>query len=114
DRNLSQAVQLQPRSAFSNQLMEADAAAIRAAYSRIGRDDAVVTPQVQQLPDGRVNVVFDIQEGDRTKIAAVQFEGNSAFSDRRLRDVISTKPSNILSFITRNDIYDENRLRADE
>ncbi|WP_159593662.1 outer membrane protein assembly factor BamA [Chelativorans xinjiangense] len=114
DQNLAQSVQLQPRRAFSNQLMEADAEAIREAYRRIGRDDATVSARVQELDDGRVNVIYEVQEGDRTKIASINFEGNSAFSDRRLRDVISTKQSNVFSFLMRNDIYDENRLRADE
>ena len=58
--------------------------AIRDAYSRIGRDDATVTTQVVDLGENRVNVVFKINEGDRTKIATINFVGNSAFSDRRL------------------------------
>lgn len=114
DAQLSQAVQLKPRSAFSTAAMEADADAIRQAYSRIGRDDATVTTQVMELGEGRVNVVFEIAEGDRTKIARIDFNGNNAFGDRRLADVISTKRSTILSFLLRDDVYDENRLRADE
>ncbi|UUP15794.1 outer membrane protein assembly factor BamA [Nitratireductor thuwali] len=114
DANLARAVQLEPRKAFSNQLLQADEEAIRAAYQRIGRDAATVTGRIQELSDGRVNVVFDIQEGDRTKIGSIEFIGNEAFGDRRLRDVISTKQSNFLSFLMRNDIYDDNRLRADE
>ena len=84
------------------------------AYSRIGRDDATVTTQIIDLGENRVNVVFEINEGGRTKIAAINFVGNNAFSDRRLSDVISTKRSTILSFVLRDDIYDEDRLRADE
>jgi outer membrane protein insertion porin family len=114
DADLARAVQLQPRGTFSSATMEQDAEAIRAAYGRIGRDDAQVTPQVIELGESRVNVVYQITEGDRTKIAAINFEGNSAFGDRRLADVISTKRSNILSFLFRDDIYDEDRLRADE
>jgi outer membrane protein insertion porin family len=114
DANLSQAVQLQPRRAFSREAMEADAEAIREAYRRIGRDDATVSAQVQELDGGRVNVVFNVQEGDRTKIADIAFEGNQAFGDRRLREVINTKETNFLSFLSRNDVYDENRIRADE
>ncbi|EKF19530.1 outer membrane protein assembly factor BamA [Nitratireductor pacificus] len=114
DRNLTEAVQLQPRKSFSNQALEADAETIREAYRRIGRDDATVSGRIQELEDGRVNVIFDIQEGGRTKIAAINFVGNSAFGNSRLKDVISTKQSNFLSFLMRNDIYDDNRLRADE
>ena len=49
--------------------------------------------------------VYDIQEGGRTRIATIAFEGNTAFSDGRLREVITTKRSHILSWLTRNDIY---------
>jgi outer membrane protein insertion porin family len=114
DAQLAQAVQLKPRSAFSNAALEADAQAVRDAYSRIGREDATVTTQVIDLGEGRVNVVFEVVEGARTKIARIDFNGNNAFSDRRLADVISTKRSTILSFLLRDDVYDENRLRADE
>lgn len=114
DAPLAGAVQLKPRGTFSDATMEADAEAIREAYRRVGRDDATVTTQVIDLGENRVNVVFNIQEGDRTKIAAINFVGNSAFGSRRLSDVIATKRSNFLSFLMRDDIYDEDRLRADE
>ncbi|MEP9398444.1 outer membrane protein assembly factor BamA [Mesorhizobium sp. KR2-14] len=114
DAQLSGTVQLKPRGAFSTATMEADAEAIRESYRRIGRNDATVTPQVMDLGENRVNVVFNIKEGERTKIAAINFVGNHAFGSRRLADVISTKKSTILSFLLRDDVYDEQRLRADE
>jgi outer membrane protein insertion porin family len=114
DANLAQAVQLQPRGTYSAAAMEADAESIRQAYSAIGRDDATVSARTIDLGDNRLNVVFEINEGDRTKIAAINFVGNNAFSNRRLKEVISTKSSNVLSFLFRDDIYSEDRLRADE
>lgn len=114
DAQLAGIVQLKPRSTFSPDLMETDAQAIRDSYSRIGRDDAIVNARTMDLGDNRVNVIFEIQEGGRTKIASINFVGNNAISDRRLQSVISTKRSNILSLFMRDDIYDENRLRADE
>jgi len=114
DADLARVVQLKPRGPFSQAQMEADVEAIKAAYSAIGRDDAEVQTQVMDLGENRVNVVFTVNEGGRTKIKAVNFVGNNAFGDRRLGDVISTKRSNMLSFLFRDDIYDENRLRADE
>ncbi len=114
DADLARVVQLKPRGPFSQAQMEADVEAIKAAYSAIGRDDAEVQTQVMDLGENRVNVVFTVNEGGRTKIKSVNFVGNNAFGDRRLGDVISTKRSNLLSFLFRDDIYDENRLRADE
>ncbi len=114
DANLAQAVQLQPRGTYSAAAMEADAESIRQAYGAVGRDDATVNARTIDLGDNRVNVVFEINEGDRTKIATINFVGNNAFSNRRLKEVISTKSSNVLSFLFRDDIYSEDRLRADE
>lgn len=114
DNQLVSATQLQPRSAYSDSMLQADIDAIRAAYTRAGRGDVNITHDVVNIGGNRVNIIYDIQEGGRTRIASINFSGNSAFSDRRLRDVINTKQSHILSWLTRNDIYDEDRLRADE
>lgn len=114
DPDLGRAVQLKPRAPFDAATMESDKEAIKAAYSHIGRSDATVNARTVDLGQGRVNVVYEINEGSRTKIANINFAGNNAYSSRRLRDVISTKRSNPLSWLTRNDVYDEGRLQADE
>ena len=114
DAQLSAAVQLKPRSPYSQAAVDADIEAIKDAYRRVGREDANVTSQIMDLGDNRVNVVFNVNEGGRTKIAAVNFVGNQAFSSRRLADVINTKRSNFLSFMLRDDVYSEDKLRADE
>ncbi|MGH6763146.1 MAG: outer membrane protein assembly factor BamA [Phyllobacterium sp.] len=114
DADLARVVQLKPRSAYDPAAVEADVQTIRDAYRAKGRSDAVVSSRLMDLGDSRVNVVFDINEGDRTKIAEINFVGNNAFGDRRLKDVISTKRTNPLSWLTRNDIYDPARISADE
>ncbi len=114
DANLVNQVQLKGGNALDANTLEQDAETVREAYRRIGRADVVVNPTTVDLGEGRVNVVFEIQEGDRTKIATINFVGNNAYSDRRLGEVISTKKSNFLSFISRSDVYDADRIKADE
>ncbi|WP_296736636.1 outer membrane protein assembly factor BamA [Mesorhizobium sp.] len=114
DNALQAAIQLKPRATFSQQALDADVESVKQAYKRIGRDDAGVTTQVMDLGDNRVNVVFNITEGGRTQIAAINFVGNHAYSSRRLSDVINTKRSSWLSFVLRDDVYDEDKLRADQ
>ncbi|WP_306119945.1 MULTISPECIES: outer membrane protein assembly factor BamA [unclassified Roseitalea] len=114
DDRLDQVVELAPRGKFDQATLDADVLAVDEAYARIGRADVTVTASVVDLGENRVNVVFQIDEGDRTRIAQINFTGNTAFSDRRLRSVISTKQSNFMSWLTRNDVYDDQRLAADE
>lgn len=114
DQALEAAIKMQPRSVYSEDAAQTDVEAIKEAYRRAGRSDVTVTPDVVDLGENRVNVVYNIVEGDRTKISSITFVGNSAFGNRRLSQVISTKRSNFLSVLFRDDIYDEDRLRADE
>ncbi|EDQ32226.1 outer membrane protein assembly complex, YaeT protein [Hoeflea phototrophica DFL-43] len=114
DADLKQVVQSRQLGAYNDLSLQADVQAIRDAYSAIGRSDATVTTRLVPVAGGRVNVAFEINEGDRTKIASINFVGNQAFGDGRLADVITTKRSGMLSFLTRKDVYDEDKLRADE
>ncbi|WP_425354571.1 outer membrane protein assembly factor BamA [Jiella sonneratiae] len=114
DQQLSAAVQTRPRGAYSQQVVDADVEEIKKAYVSIGRSDAVVTAQTQPIGEGRVNVIYNIQEGDRTKIGSISFVGNNAFSDARLKQVISLRETGILSFIQRDDVYDPDKLQSDE
>lgn len=114
DEQLRQVTQIEPLGAYNDEILQADVAAIQEAYSAIGRSDATVSTRIVPVDGGRVNIAFEINEGDRTKISAINFVGNQAYGDGRLADVISTKRSNFLSFLSRKDVYDEDKLRADE
>jgi outer membrane protein insertion porin family len=114
DDKLQGVVQTQPLGPYSEALVNADIQRLREAYGAIGRSDVEVTTQVVPVGQGRVNLAFVINEGDRTKIADINFVGNQAYGDRRLHDVLITKESGPLSFLTRKDVYSPDKLRADE
>ena len=114
DDKLQGIVQTQSLGPYDQTLVTADIARIKDAYAAIGRSDIQVTTQVVNVGQGRVNLAFVINEGERTKIARIDFVGNNAYSDGRLAAVLNTKKSNMLSFLTRKDVYNEDKLRADE
>ncbi|MGD9479132.1 outer membrane protein assembly factor BamA [Shinella sp. G-2] len=114
DDKLQNVIRSRSLGPYSETTIEADKQAIRDAYAAIGRSDATVTTQTYPLGNGRVNLAFVVDEGDRTKISQINFVGNEAYSNSRLRSVILTKKSNFLSFLTRKDVYSEEKLRADE
>ena len=114
DDKLAGVVQTQSMGPFNQAIVTADIARIKEAYAAIGRSDVEVTTQTVSVGQGRVNIAFVINEGERTKIGRIDFVGNNAYSDGRLAAVINTKKSNMLSFLTRKDVYNEDKLRADE
>lgn len=114
DDKLQGLVRTQPLGPYSEATVESDIQAIKGAYAAIGRSDVTVTTQVVPIAEGRVNLAFVINEGERTKISQINFVGNEAYSDGRLQSVIATKESGIFSFLTRKDVYNPDKLRADE
>ena len=113
DEQLATEVQSKPRGSLSRPMVQSDTARITEIYRRQGRYDVVVTPQIIEQPNNRVDLIFEITEGSKTGVSSIEFVGNSAVSSYRLRDVIKTRESNILSFLQSADIYDPDRVEAD-
>ena len=113
DDKLAAVVQTHSLGPFNDALIQSDIQSIKDAYAAIGRSDVTVTTQTYPVGEGRVNLAFVINEGERTKIASINFEGNNAYSDGRLASLINTKESNFLSWLTRKDVYSEDKLQAD-
>jgi outer membrane protein insertion porin family len=113
DDNLRPDLTLRPRAVFTPQIAQADRQRILDIYARRGRFAARVEPKVIQLDQNRVDVVFEITEGDAALVSRVNFVGNTAFSDGRLRDVVSTREQAWYRILSTSDIYDPERLAFD-
>ena len=113
DEQLSQEIQSKPRGTLSRPMVQSDAQRIAEIYRHSGRYDVRVTPEIIEQPNNRVDLVFTVDEGQKTGVKTVNFVGNNAFSASRLKDQIKTHESNLLSFLGSNDVYDADRVEAD-
>src|SRR5215831_8082466 len=113
DEQLSAEVQSKPRGTLSRPTVQADVQRIIEIYHRTGRFDVSVSPKIIELPNNRVDLVFEIKEGEKTGIKEIRFVGAKAYGPSRLKDVIKTSESNFLSFLQTTDIYDPDRVEAD-
>lgn len=113
DATLMKEVQLRQRSVYTRAAVQADVQRILTVYQSSGYYSAQVEAKIIKLPHNRVDLVFEINEGESTKVLSINFIGNKAFSDSQLRDVISTSESNLLSFLKPTDVYDPDRLNLD-
>jgi outer membrane protein insertion porin family len=108
-------IKLAPRQIFTRSAARADVDRILELYRRQGRFAARVEPKIVQLDQNRVDVVYEIYEGDLAKIRAINLLGNSEFSDARLRkEMFSKQAGGVLGFLKQNDTYDPDRLAADQ
>lgn len=114
DEQLAGIVESKPRGVFTRATVQGDVQRILEMYRRGGRFQAAVEPKVIEIGENRVNLVFEVSEGPKTGVSRISFIGNQAFSDSKLRNVIETRESGLLSFLRRSDVYDPDRLAGDE
>jgi outer membrane protein assembly factor BamA len=77
DEQLLAEVQTKPRGTFSRALVQGDVQRIVDIYQHNGRYDVTVTPKVVDLPNGRVDLVYEINEGAKTGVEKIVFIAKS-------------------------------------
>src|ERR1700690_682310 len=90
EEQLNAEVQSKPRGTLSRPTVQADVQRIIEIYHRNGRFDVKVAPKIIELPNNRVDLVFEITEGPKTGVKDLRLVGTNAFSSGRLKDGIKT------------------------
>jgi len=114
DEALASVVDSDERRVFNPTQAEKDANAIAQAYSNDGRIAARVQPKVIRRDQNRVDLVFEVFEGDNVEIERLSFVGNRQYSDRRLRRVLGTKQAGLFRRLIKRDTFVPERIEADQ
>jgi len=107
-------IKLAARQIFTRSKVRADVARIIELYKRQGRFAATVEPQMVQLDQNRVDVIFEINEGPKSKVRAINIIGNEVFSDGELRSEMVTQVDSLLKIFSSTTSYDPDRLAYDQ
>ena len=107
-------IQLRPRTVFTRTKVREDVTRILELYRRMGRFNATVEPKVILQDQNRIDLIFEIAEGNETIVREIVFIGNREFSDATLREVIVTSESAWYRFLSADDTYDPDRLAFDQ
>jgi outer membrane protein insertion porin family len=114
DDQLRPEMQLRPRAVFTPALAETDRQHILDMYAKRGYYDATVEPKIVHLSQNRVDVIFQVNDGSATLISKIVVNGNKAFSEDRLTEVINSRESRWWRFLSTSDQYDPERLAFDK
>ncbi|MFO1025392.1 MAG: outer membrane protein assembly factor BamA [Acetobacteraceae bacterium] len=114
DDQLRPELQLRSRAVFTPALAESDRQRILDMYAKAGYYDAQVDAKIIRLPDNRVNVVYQVNDGQATLIAKIVFNGNKAFSESRLGEVINSREQRWWRFLSSADEYQPEKLAYDK
>jgi outer membrane protein insertion porin family len=110
---LKEALELRKNTIFSQKELDKTTAKIKKLYGDDGYYLAEVTPVIDKQSPSELVVTFKIVEGSKILIRTIRFDGNKAFSDRKLRGIMETKEKWFLSWLTGAGTYKEEVLKND-
>jgi outer membrane protein insertion porin family len=113
DEQLRPTLQLRPRAVFTPAIAQADRQRILDLYAKRGRFNARVEAKIIPLDQNRVDVVYEIVDGDATLVSRIAFVGNKAYSESRLREVVASREQAWFRFLSSSDTYDPERINYD-
>ena len=114
DEKITPEIKLAPRQIFTRSKVRADVARIIELYKRQGRFAASVDPKMVMLDQNRVDIVFEIDEGPKSKVRQINIIGNENFSDGDLRDQMYTKQASLTKIFSSGTTYDPDRMAFDQ
>ena len=114
DDQLKTETQLRARAVFTAAMADTDRRHILDLYARRGYFNASVEPRLIRLDQNRVDVVFQIDDGQVTLVSRINIVGNKNFSQSRLTDVIDSREQRWWRFLSSSDQYDPERLNYDK
>ncbi len=107
-------IKLAPRQIYTRSKVRADVARIIELYRRQGRFAATVEPKMVRLEQNRVDIVFEISEGPKSKVRQINIIGNEKFGGGELRSQMVTKQSRFFRLFSSGTSYDPDRLAYDQ
>jgi len=112
-KDLKLKMKLKPGAFFNPKNQQSDRNALRKGYLKDGYYQNDVQFISTPAKEGRVDVVVKIYEGEITRISRIRFIGNQALSDSELRDAIASQQANLVSALTKKDVFNKKRFGAD-
>lgn len=107
-------IKLKPRQIFTRTAVRQDVVRIIELYRRQGRFAATISPKMVALDQNRVDVIFEVNEGPKSKVQKINIIGNEVFNDGKLRAQMATKQAGLKHLLSSATSYDQDRLSYDQ
>ena len=108
DDQLKDIVKINKRDTLSKNKLNQAIENIKLQYSKTGRSFAKVEASKKELSQSRVNLLFEITEGELVKVNKINFFGNKVFSNNKLKSLLRTKESKFYRFFGSSVFKEEN------
>ncbi len=107
-------IKLKEKDSFIENFLGQDLNTIKSLYSSLGYNFAKINPKIRKIDDRSLDLVFEIERGNITKISKISFSGEKKIRDKRLRDIVASQEDKFWKIITRNTKFNKNLVNLDK
>ena len=95
-------IRLKEKKSFIKSYLTKDVEIIKKLYASAGYNFSEVEAKINELENDRLDLVIEIDKGEKTKISSITFIGNKEVRSKRLREVIASEEAKFWKLISRN------------
>ena len=107
-------INLKEKDSFIENFLSEDINSIKKLYSSQGYNFTKINPKIRKIDDRSLDLVFEIERGNITKISKISFSGDKKLRDKRLRDIVASQEDKFWKIITKNTKFSENLVNLDK
>lgn len=99
---------------FIKSFLTEDINLIKRLYSSIGFNFAEVETKIREIDKENLDLVINIERGNKTKISKINFIGNKSFRSNRLKQVIASEEDKFWKFLSKNTNFNKEILNLNK
>ena len=105
---------LKPKSSFDESLLKKDRDNIYDILLDLGYYFAKVETNLQKLENNKLNLIYNINLGEKSKIRKISFIGDKIYKDKKLKNIIVSEEYKFWKFISGKKFLNENIIELDK
>tara|TARA_B100000575_G_scaffold243026_1_gene206581 strand:+ start:10015 stop:12249 length:2235 start_codon:yes stop_codon:yes gene_type:complete len=101
------------KQSFIKSNLSKDIDLIKNLYSTIGYGSSKIDAKIKKIDERSVELIIEIDRGNKTKISSIKFIGDKKVRDRRLRDIIVSEEHKFYKVISNNSNFSKTQIQLD-
>ena len=102
------------RRSFIKSNLSKDIEIIKRLYSSLGYNSPKIETKLKELDENNLDLLIEIERGNRTKISSIKFIGNDSIRSKRLKDFILSEEDKFWKIISKNTNFNESLVELDK
>ena len=113
-KKIKDSMKLKEKNPYIESNVKKDLNRILNTFKKNGFYFVKIDTKIEKNPNDTVNIIFDIDQGDKATINEIRFIGDKKFKDRKLRSVITSEEDKAWKFISKKKYLDIERVNLDK